>query len=335
SYYSEHRVSTLSGVQIREDRLHILGDALRSSNNTSDIHENAQIGDNGSEKEMEITNIGICGRHTITELGFVDVKIGNNGNQELLNESGMTNSGGQELHGADLIIQIPGQPMGNKGDYLLTNSGQEKMHAQGVKINDEQGQEQRKDLSKKISKFNWRNPIYRSTMETRASTRKIVGSSEELDCKLERLEQFSSIDTVADERSKLVMGNNSNRCLYRMLKNNAEDSLIREENCMGTLEYSQAQIIQRKRASNNHSYNSKIFVDVAKRTFGYHQSSNGQQSGDVQYKQQQSSSCSSQFSEQYTLLSRAARIESQSLLYNGNNEQRAGQFVRTGLYMEL
>ncbi|KAA6332191.1 MAG: hypothetical protein EZS28_053305, partial [Streblomastix strix] len=74
SCQSEKRVSTLSGVKIRQDRLHILGDAFRSSNSSSNIHENAQTSNDGSEKKVEVTNTSICGRHSITELGLVDVE---------------------------------------------------------------------------------------------------------------------------------------------------------------------------------------------------------------------------------------------------------------------
>ncbi|KAA6395724.1 MAG: hypothetical protein EZS28_008745, partial [Streblomastix strix] len=232
---------------IQEDRLHILGDALRSSNSTSNIHENAQTSNDGSEKKVEVTNTSICGRHTITELGLVDVETRDSGNQELLNEFGMADSGGQKSNGTESGVRISGLALEYRGDDFLANSGYEKMHAQGVKINDEQSKEQRKESSKKASKFNWRNPIYRRQMETRASTHKVVGSSEKQDCKPERLEQPSSIDTVADERLKLVMGSNSNGCLQGRLGSNAKNAIIRKENSMGTLENSQAHIIQLER----------------------------------------------------------------------------------------
>ncbi|KAA6311539.1 MAG: hypothetical protein EZS28_056107, partial [Streblomastix strix] len=93
SHQGEYRVSTLSGVQIREDRLHILG--------------------------------------------LVDVETGDSRDQELLNESGMANSRGQVLNGTNSGVRVSGLAMENKGDDLLANSGQEKMHAQGVQINDD------------------------------------------------------------------------------------------------------------------------------------------------------------------------------------------------------
>ncbi|KAA6329901.1 MAG: hypothetical protein EZS28_053561 [Streblomastix strix] len=111
---------------------------------------------------------------TVTELGLVNVETRDSGNQELLNEAGMANSGGQESNRTKSGVRVSGLALENKGNDLLANSGQEKMHDQGVKINDQQSQEYRKDPSKKTSKFNWRNPIYRSIVETRASTHKVT-----------------------------------------------------------------------------------------------------------------------------------------------------------------
>ncbi|KAA6319861.1 MAG: hypothetical protein EZS28_054764, partial [Streblomastix strix] len=198
---------------------------------------------------------------------------------------GMANSRGQESNGTKSGVRVSRFALENKGDDILANSGQEEMHAQGAQINDEQSQEQRKDPSKKTSKFNWRNPIYRSTMETRASTHKVIGSSEKQDCKPERLEQPCSIDTEADERPKLVMGNNSNGCLQGRLGSNTKDSIIREENSMGTLESSQANIIQLGRVISYSSHNEMIFEDFVKRTVGRHQSADRQYSSYVQLEQ--------------------------------------------------
>ncbi|KAA6362046.1 MAG: hypothetical protein EZS28_042427, partial [Streblomastix strix] len=291
---------------------------------------NAQTGNDGSEKKVEVTNTSICGRHTVTELGLVDVETRDSGNQELLNESGMANSRGQESNGTKLGVRVSGLALENRGNDILVNSGQEKMHAQGVKINDEQGQEQRKDPSKKTSKFNWRNPIYRSIVETRASAHKVIGSSEKQDCKPERLEQPSSIDTVADEGLKLVMGNNSNGCLQGRLGSNAKDSIIREENSMGTLENSQANIIQSERVTSNSSHNEMIFEDFVKRTAGRHQSADRQHSSYVQLEQRQSSSPSNRFSEQHSTLSGITEMESRGPTHTRSNEQGTRQLVQTG-----
>ncbi|KAA6353434.1 MAG: hypothetical protein EZS28_051039, partial [Streblomastix strix] len=252
SHQSEYRVSTLSGVQIREDRLQVLGDALRSSSRTSNIHENVQTCGNGIEKEMEITNIGICGRHSITELGLVDDETRDNGDHDLLEQSRIANSGGQELDGTQSGIRVSWLAMENKRDNLLANSGQEKMHAQGIKINDEQSKEQRKNSRKKTSKFNWRNLIYRCTMETRASTHKQL---DHLKSKTTNKNGWNSLVKLTPQLMNDLswwfnkMSNNSNRCLQERLGSNAEDPITREKNSMGMLENCQVHIIQLERAT--------------------------------------------------------------------------------------
>ncbi|KAA6400563.1 MAG: hypothetical protein EZS28_003914 [Streblomastix strix] len=109
-------------------------------------------------------------------------------------------------------------------------------------------------------------------MQTRASTYNVVKPSKEQDCKLERLEQPSTINTAADEGTKLVMGNNSNRCLQRRMGSNVEDPITREKNCMRILENSQAHIIQLKGVTCYSPHNEMIFEHFIRRTIRRHQS---------------------------------------------------------------
>ncbi|KAA6311049.1 MAG: hypothetical protein EZS28_056202, partial [Streblomastix strix] len=106
------------------------------------------------------------------------------------------------------------------------------------------------------------------------------------------------------------MGNNSNGCLQGRLGSNAKDSIIRKENSMGTLENSQANIIQLERVTSYSSHNEMIFEDFVKRTIGRHQSADRQHSSYVQLEQRQSSSPSSRFSEQHSILSGITEMES-------------------------
>ncbi|KAA6375819.1 MAG: hypothetical protein EZS28_028652 [Streblomastix strix] len=152
--------------------------------------------------------------------------------------------------------------MENKKDDLLMKDRQDENHVQRTQTNDEQNQKQRKDPSKKTNKLNWRSPIYRSTMETRASTHKVTGSLNMQDGKLELVEQLSTTGTVIAKGSELVMGNNSDRFLQRLLRSNVEDSVVREMNSMGPLENNQTQVIKPNRATCNPFYNVNIFEDL-------------------------------------------------------------------------
>ncbi|KAA6359432.1 MAG: hypothetical protein EZS28_045041 [Streblomastix strix] len=105
-------------------------------------------------------------KSAIMELRLVDVETRNNRDQEPLEQSKIANSRGQELDETESGIRVSGLGMENQRDDLLANCGQEKMHAQRIKIIDEQKQH---------------------------------------DCKPERLEQPSIIDIAVDEGSKLVI----------------------------------------------------------------------------------------------------------------------------------
>ncbi|KAA6393484.1 MAG: hypothetical protein EZS28_010987 [Streblomastix strix] len=61
----------------------------------------------------------------------------------------MADSRGQELEGTELGVRVSRLALENKGDALLAISGQQEMHTQGIKINNEQSQKQRKDSRKK------------------------------------------------------------------------------------------------------------------------------------------------------------------------------------------
>ncbi|KAA6395629.1 MAG: hypothetical protein EZS28_008853 [Streblomastix strix] len=135
---------------------------------------------------------------------LVDVETGDKRDPEPHEESRMANSRGQELDGSESGVRVSRLALESKRDDYLVNSRQEKMHAQVIQFNNEQKLKQRTDSRKKSCKFNCMNPIYRSAIETRVSIHKVVGPFKEQDCKLERLEQPSSFDTAADERSKLV-----------------------------------------------------------------------------------------------------------------------------------
>ncbi|KAA6400957.1 MAG: putative Transposon Ty3-G Gag-Pol polyprotein [Streblomastix strix] len=123
------------------------------------------------------------------------------------------------------------------------------------------------------------------------------------------------------------MGNNLNGCLQGRMRSNAKDSIIREENSMGTLENSYAHIIQLERVTSYSSHNEMIFEDFVKRTCGRHYSADRQHSSYVQLEQRQSSSPSSRFSEQHSTFGGTTEMESRSVTHTRDNEQGARQLV--------
>ncbi|KAA6392520.1 MAG: hypothetical protein EZS28_011951, partial [Streblomastix strix] len=206
----------------------------------------------------------------LLNLDLLMLKQKNNGYQGLHNESGMDNSGKHELNGTKSGVRISGLALENRGDALSVNDRQQEKHAQGTQTIDEQSKEQRKYPRRKTNKFNWRNLIYRQSMETIAFANKVAGSIQEQEGQLERIEQPRTSNIVTAQRSELVVQQDEQQfrgMLPKTTESNVEDSITREVNSMRQTENSQTQVFQSKGATSFPLYNSQIFDNLAQQTF--------------------------------------------------------------------
>ncbi|KAA6400220.1 MAG: hypothetical protein EZS28_004253 [Streblomastix strix] len=247
SHQSSGRDATLSMLQLQWSLLQLQRNAVWSFNGPENLYQMPLTSNSRGQETMQLENLRLRRRYSDPELGSRNTVTRDIVSNDDTTGVWMDDRNGQEPDQSHADSRVLGLAVEHESNDNVNNNVSKERSLEITKASNGTSQEKETRKNKGLGIGNWRDPIHKSTIQTRRASHQVAPKAERQGSSQQRLEQVDSTQQERDTRHNLVdqqarpepttvlhetkqMDNSPNRCVELRMGSNFDQREPGENN---------------------------------------------------------------------------------------------------------